>query len=93
MSVEFWAEVEPLIPTKEECRDKNGEYKRKSGGGRKRKEDDRSCFAAMVYVLRTGIIGNALPREKFGGLGTSALHHRFQLWERGGLFERIWVVE
>ncbi|MDO4583079.1 MAG: transposase [Planctomycetia bacterium] len=86
----FWAEVEPLIPTKEECRDKNGEYKRKSGGGRKRKEDDRSCFAAMVYVLRTGTIGNALPREKFGGLGSSALHYRFQLWERGGLFERIW---
>ncbi|MDO4585434.1 MAG: hypothetical protein Q4D62_15205 [Planctomycetia bacterium] len=44
----------------------------------------------MVYVLRTGIIGNALPREKLGGLGASALHHRFQHWERGGLFERIW---
>ena len=90
ISDEFWAEVEPLIPTKEECRDEKGEYKRKSGGGRKRKYDDRTYFSAIVYVLRTGIIWNALPREKFGGLGSSALHRRFQLWERGGLFTRIW---
>ena len=89
ISDEFWAEVERLISTKEECRDKNGEYRRKSGEGRKRKYDDITYFASMAYVLRTGIIWNALPREKFGGLGSSALHYRFQLWERGGFFERI----
>ncbi|MDO4585526.1 MAG: hypothetical protein Q4D62_15690 [Planctomycetia bacterium] len=44
----------------------------------------------MVYVLRTGIIGNALPREKFGGLGSLALRRWFHLCERGWFFERIW---
>ena len=72
ISDEFWAEVEPLIPTKEECRDEKGEYKRKSGGGRKRKYDDRTYFSAIVYVLRTGIIWNALPLEEFGELEASA---------------------
>ncbi|MDO4569425.1 MAG: transposase [Planctomycetia bacterium] len=90
ISDEFWAKIEPLIPSKEECRDPNGTYMRKSGGGRKRKYDDRTYFSAMVYVLRTRIIWNALPREKFGGLGSAALHRRFVLWERRGLFVRIW---
>jgi len=37
--------------------------------------DDRKAFAAIVYVLRTGIQWNALPRE----LGASStVHDRFQ---------------
>ncbi|MDO4585432.1 MAG: hypothetical protein Q4D62_15195 [Planctomycetia bacterium] len=40
--------------------------------------------------MQMGIIWNALPREKLGGLGASALHRRFHLCERGWLFERIW---
>jgi transposase len=47
-------------------------------------------FAGIIYVLRTGIIWNAFPREKFGGLGSSALHARFQQWAKAGLFEAIW---
>ncbi len=92
VSDELWAIVEPLIPTQEELRDPNKGYKRKTGGGRKRKYDDRTYFAGIIYVLRTGIMWNAFPREKFGGLGSSALHNRFLLWERAGLFERIWEV-
>ena len=44
----------------------------------------------MVYILRTGTIRNALPREKFGGLGSSALHHKFQQWTRAGFFRELW---
>jgi transposase len=41
----------------------------------------------MVYVLRTGIQWNALPRE----LGASStVHDRFQEWERAGVFKALW---
>jgi putative transposase len=49
--------------------------------------DDRKAFAAMVYVLRTGIQWNALPGE----LGASStVHDRFQEWEHAGFFEELW---
>jgi transposase len=44
----------------------------------------------MVYVLRNGIIWNALPREKFGGMSSSALHDKFQQWSVAGVFTKIW---
>ena len=55
-----------------------------------RKCDDLTCFITMIYIFQMRIIWNALLREKFGGLGSSTLHKWFHLWERGGLFERIW---
>ncbi|MDO5675772.1 MAG: transposase, partial [bacterium] len=76
ISDEFWALVEPLIPTT--SRDADKIYLRKPGGGRKRKYSDRLYFAAIVYVLRTGIIWNALPREKFEGVGSAMVHRKFQ---------------
>ena len=91
VSDEFWAKVEPLIPSQEELRQTTSrKYQRKPGAGCKRKYDDRTYFEAIVYVLRTGIIWNALPREMFGGLGSSALHDRFQRWAKAGFFQRIW---
>jgi putative transposase len=48
---------------------------------------DRQAFAAIVYVLRTGLQWNALPRE----LGASStVHDRFQEWEQAGLFRALW---
>jgi putative transposase len=48
---------------------------------------DRQAFAVIVYVLRTGIRWNALPRE----LGASStVHDRFQGWEQKGLFKALW---
>jgi transposase len=47
----------------------------------------RQAFAAIVYVLRTGIQWNALPKE-FGS--SSAVHRHFQAWERAGFFRKIW---
>jgi len=45
--------------------------------------DDRQAFEAIIYVLRTAIQWNALPRE----LGASStVHDRFQEWEQAGLF-------
>ncbi|MFZ5761594.1 MAG: transposase, partial [Thermodesulfobacteriota bacterium] len=67
ISDEFWELVEPLIPASPRTGEKT--YTRKPGGGRKRKYSDRLYFSAIVYVLRTGIIWNALPREKFEGVG------------------------
>ena len=84
----FWALVEPLIPTSPRIDEQ--EYRRKPGGGRKRKYSDRLYFAAIVYVLRTGIIWNALPREKFEGLGSAAVHRKFQQWASARVFENIW---
>lgn len=79
VSDEFWERVEPLIspaPSHAE-------------GGRPRMPD-RKAFEAMVYVLRTGIQWNALPREMGA---SSTVHERFQEWEREGFFERLWEAE
>ena len=88
ISDEFWKLVEPLIPTSLRTADKT--YKRRPGAGRKPKYSNRTYFAAIVYILRTGTIWNALPREKFDGLGPSALHHKFQQWTRAGFFRELW---
>ena len=69
-------DCEPLIPSTDELRKTSTQsYQRKFGVGRKRKYDDRTYFSAIVYVLHTGIIWNAFPREKSGGLGPSVLHN------------------
>jgi putative transposase len=64
VSDEFWEKVEPLI---------SPAPSRAKGGGPR--IPDRKAFEAMIYVLRTGIQWNALPRE----LGASStVHERFQ---------------
>ena len=76
VSDELWARVAPLIPPAPSH----------AKGGRTR-APDRQVFSAIVYLLRTGIQWNALPRE----LGASStVHDRFQEWERAGLFRRLW---
>ena len=78
VSDEFWEKVEPSIPPAPS-------HKK---GGRTRM-DDRDAFAAMIYVLRTGIQWNALPREMGA---SSTVHDRYQEWERAGFFEELWQV-
>ena len=76
VSDELWERIEPLIPPRPP----------RPKGGRP-PADDREMFAAMVYVLRTGIQWNALPRE----LGASStVYDRFRLWESQGVFQRLW---
>lgn len=72
---ELWAAVEPLLP-------------QPPGGGRPRKPD-RDVFAAIYFVLRTGIQWKALPRC----LGAaSTVHDRFQEWAQAGVFEQLWAT-
>lgn len=69
---DLWAATEPLIP-------------QHTTGGRPKKPD-RQMFAAIFYVLTTGIQWNALPRCPGAG---STVHDRFQQWTRAGVFEAL----
>ncbi len=76
VSNELWEAVSPLIPPAPSH----------AKGGRPRMPD-RAAFEAIVYVLRTGLQWNALPRE----LGASStVHDRFQEWEAAGFFKALW---
>lgn len=76
VSDELWERVRPLIPLRPPH----------PKGGRPA-ADDRQMFAAIVYVLRTGIQWHALPHE----LGASStVYDRFRLWESQGVFEKLW---
>lgn len=76
LSDEVWERVRPLIPVRPAH----------PQGGRPAKSD-RQMLSAIVYVLRTGIQWNALPRE----LGASTtVYDRFRRWEKQGVFERMW---
>jgi putative transposase len=72
----FWERVKQFLPSAPSH----------AKGGHPRM-DDRAAFEAIIYVLRTGIQWNALPRE----LGASStVHGRFQEWEQKGFFLRLW---
>jgi putative transposase len=75
VSDEFWEKVQALIPPAPS----------RAKGGRRRM-DNRKAFSAMIYVLRTGIQWNALPREMGA---SSTVHDRYQEWERKGFFEEL----
>jgi putative transposase len=78
VSDDLWARVAPLIPPAPSH----------AKGGRTR-VPDRRVFEAIVYILRTGIQWNALPRE----LGASStVHDRFQEWEEAGVFRQLWAA-
>ena len=78
LSDAVWERAQPLLPA----------AKPHPKGGRPRRED-RQMLGAMLYVLRTGIQWNALPRE----IGASTtVYDRFREWERDGFFERLWAA-
>ena len=82
---DFWARVEPLVPSRAAVLGKTCE--RKPGAGRPPKPA-RQVFEAVVYVLRTGCQWKALPKERFGS--ASAVHKRFLEWQKAGFFEALW---
>lgn len=76
LSDEAWERAAPLLPL----------HKLRAKGGRP-PADDRRMLAAILYVLRTGIQWNALPRE----LGASTtVYDRFRWWLAEGVFLRMW---
>src|SRR5215470_211654 len=79
VSDELWERVRPLIPPAPSH----------AKGGRPRLSD-RAAFEAIVYVLRTGIQWNALPKAAGA---SSTVHDRFQEWERAGFFQALWQAE
>ncbi len=81
----LWAKVEPLIPKRK--RKKGRRYLRRPGGGRT-PMDPRQVFAAIIFVLRTGLQWKALPKAAFGS--ASAVHKYFLEWKRRKVFVRLW---
>src|ERR1700716_357920 len=79
VSDDFWERVCPLIPPAPSH----------AKGGRPRLPD-RQAFEAIIYVLRTGIQWNALPKEAGA---SSTVHDRFEQWERAGFFKALWQAE
>jgi len=78
LSDALWERVRPLIPPRPP----------RPRGGRP-PLSDRQMLGAILYVLRTGIQWNALPRA----LGASTtVYDRFRLWEADGLFARMWAA-
>src|SRR5215472_2165535 len=78
LSDEVWARAQPLLPP----------HQPHPKGGRPAK-DDRQMLGAILYVLRTGLQWNALPRA----IGASTtVYDRFRAWERDGCFARLWAA-
>ena len=42
----------------------------------------------IVFVLRTGIQWNALPKERYGS--PKAIHRYFLEWQQSGFFQKLW---
>ena len=76
LSDAVWERAEPLLPP----------HNPRVKGGRPPR-DDREMLGAILFVLRTGIQWNALPRA----IGASTtVYDRFRAWERDGFFTRLW---
>ena len=73
----MWAVVEPLLP----------EEPAKPEGGRLR-VPDRDALRGIVFVLRSGLPWEMLPREVFGCSGM-ACRRRLRDWQQGGVWDRL----
>lgn len=75
---DLWRAVEPLLPRPKP---------RTAAGGRP-PIDHRSALRGIIFVLRTGIPWQALPREAFGVSGSSCWR-RFTEWAESGVWPRL----
>ncbi len=78
----LWTQIEPLLPTR---RPRNRQY-----AGRK-PIPDRSVLTGILFVLRSGIPWNMLPREMGCGSGTTCWR-RLVRWQRAGVWKRLHAV-
>lgn len=86
ISDELWEAVKEYIPKRE--RDPGKVYKCAPGRGRK-PMPPRRVLEGILYVLRTGCMWKALPKE-YGA--SSSIHQYFQEWSAAGFFEAIWAA-
>lgn len=77
VSDELWRVVEPLIPQR----------RRSPRGGRPRL-DDRAVFTGILFVLKSGIPWEMLPREMGCGSG-STCWRRLREWQQRGVWKRL----
>ncbi len=78
----LWTQIEPLLPTR---RPRNRQY-----AGRK-PMPDRAVLTGILFVLRSGIPWNMLPREMGCGSGTTCWR-RLVRWQRAGVWKRLHAV-
>jgi transposase len=78
---ELWAEIEPLLPTKR---------RRKRYAGRK-PLCNRRVLTGILFVLRSGIPWEMLPKEMGCGSGMTCWR-RLKYWQRRGVWDRLHAV-
>ena len=77
VSDELWNTIEPLLPPEPP----------KPKGGRPR-VPDRAALTGIIFVLRTSLPWELLPREMGCGSG-STCWRRLRDWQRAGVWERL----
>ena len=80
VSDKLWKHIEPLLP----------KFKPSPKGGRPR-VSDRQALAGVIFVLKTGIPWQALPREMNCGSG-STCWRRFSEWTRLDVWPKLHVL-
>ena len=74
---ELWGKVEPLLPPPPAL----------PKGGRPR-VPDRACLTGVLFVLKTGIQWEDLPREMGCGCGMTCWR-RLHEWHQAGVWQRL----
>src|SRR5207244_10445606 len=77
VSDELWAAVAPLLPPP----------RPKQKPGRPR-VPDRACLVGIIFVLKTGIPWEYLPREMGCGSGMTCWR-RLRAWQQAGVWQRL----
>jgi transposase len=80
VSDELWKTIEPLLPDEPP----------KPKGGRPR-VDNRSALAGIIFVLKSGIPWEMLPKEMGCGSGVTCWR-RLREWQEAGVWERLHKV-
>src|SRR5215216_3278745 len=80
VSDELWEIVEPLLPPEEP----------KPEGGSPR-IDDRAALTGIIFVLKSGIPWEMLPKEMGCGSGVTCWR-RLREWQEAGVWERLHKV-
>ena len=76
---DLWAHIEPVLPKR---RPRQRQY-----AGRK-PIPDRAVLTGILFVLRSGLPWNMLPREMGCGSGTTCWR-RLVRWQRAGVWKRL----